>query len=206
MALRILLADGSVALQRMGAKILSAADHEVVTVSNGLAAIRKISEFDPHVLLLDVHLAGRNGIEICEKVKRAPETSHIVALLTVGNMEPLPASELENARADGFVTKPFEAIELVATMGKLAEKIQPIPAKETWHSAIPKVAIQSSSEQKWAEMRARIRDSVAEQAIPSSSAGGEVCDVCGHVNREDASVCESCDVPLPSSLKSRRCS
>jgi len=34
----------------------------------------------------------------------------------------------------------------------------------------------------------------------SRQQGGEVCDVCGHVNLEGASVCEQCDVPLPSSV------
>lgn len=38
----------------------------------------------------------------------------------------------------------------------------------------------------------------------SNSQGGELCDVCGHVNPATASVCEQCDVPLPSSIMSLR--
>ena len=38
----------------------------------------------------------------------------------------------------------------------------------------------------------------------SHEQGGETCDVCGYVNRENASVCLQCDVPLPSSVTSFR--
>ena len=128
MALRILLADGNIAAQNRGRRILAAADHDVVTESNGLAAIRKIAEWAPEILLLDVYLPGYGGIEICEKVKAKSDIANVSVLLTVGRMEPFSTAECTKAKADGCLAKPYEAVELIATIEKLAERGHPAGA------------------------------------------------------------------------------
>ena len=60
MARRILLADDSVTAQNMGRRILTDAGYEVVTVNNGSAALKKIAENKPDLIVLDVH-AGLGG-------------------------------------------------------------------------------------------------------------------------------------------------
>jgi len=86
--MKILLADDSVTAQNMGKKILSEAGHEVVTVSNGAAAAKKIAEIKPELVLLDVFMPGYSGLELCERLRKAAETSNLPVLLTVGRMEP----------------------------------------------------------------------------------------------------------------------
>jgi CheY-like chemotaxis protein len=127
-ALRILLAESNIAAQKQGMKILASAGHDVTTVSNGLAAIKRIADFHPNVLLLDVYLPGYDGIEVCEKVKATSEMAPISVLLTAGKMEPFRAAECKKSKADGFVTKPFEAGELIVAVEKLAERIHPAEA------------------------------------------------------------------------------
>ena len=53
MARKILLADDSVTAQNMGKKILSDAGYEVITVSNGSAALKKVNELMPEIVVLD---------------------------------------------------------------------------------------------------------------------------------------------------------
>ncbi len=125
MARKILLADDSVTAQNMGRKILADAGYEVITVNNGSAALKKIAEVKPDLIVLDVYMPGYSGLEVCQRVKEAGETSRIPILLTVGKLEPFKPEEAKRVRAEGFIVKPFEASELLSALTKLEDKMVP---------------------------------------------------------------------------------
>jgi two-component system chemotaxis response regulator CheY len=127
LARKILLADDSVTAQNMGRKILTDAGYEVSTVNNGSAALKKIAELKPDLIVLDVYMPGYSGLEVCQRLKEARETARIPVLLTVGKLEPFKPEEARRARADGFIIKPFEASELLVALTKLEDKIVPQP-------------------------------------------------------------------------------
>ena len=125
LARKILLADDSVTAQNMGRKILADAGYEVTTVNNGSAALKRIAEHRPDLIVLDVYMPGYSGLEVCQRLKEAGETSRIPVLLTVGKLEPFKPEEAKRVRADGFIVKPFEASELLSALSKLEDKIVP---------------------------------------------------------------------------------
>lgn len=125
MARKILLADDSVTAQNMGRRILSDAGYDVTTVNNGSAALKKIAESKPDLIVLDVYMPGYGGLEVCQRLREAPETARIPVLLTVGKLEPFKADEARRVNADGFIVKPFEASELLTALTKLEDKIVP---------------------------------------------------------------------------------
>jgi CheY-like chemotaxis protein len=125
LARKILLADDSVTAQNMGRKILADAGYEVITVNNGSAALKKIAELKPDLIILDVYMPGYSGLEVCSRLKDAGETSRLPVLLTVGKLEPFKPDEAKRVRADGFIVKPFEASELLSALSKLEDKIVP---------------------------------------------------------------------------------
>lgn len=127
MARRILLADDSVTAQNMGRRILTDAGYEVVTVNNGSAALKKIAEIKPDIIVLDVYMPGYGGLEVCQRVKEAPDTARIPVLLTVGKLEPFKPDEARRVGADAFIIKPFEATELLTALTKLEDKIVASP-------------------------------------------------------------------------------
>src|SRR5260370_174339 len=107
----------------MGKKILTEAGYDVVAVSNGAAAVKKIAEQKPDIIILDVYMPGYSGLEVCEKVRGSIETLKTPVLLTVGKMEPYKPEEANRVRADGVIVKPFEASDLLAIMKKFEERI-----------------------------------------------------------------------------------
>lgn len=125
MAQKILLADDSVTAQNMGRRILSEAGYEVITVNNGSAALKKIAELKPDLIILDIYMPGYGGLEVCQRVKDDPETARIPVLLTVGKLEPFRADEARKVHADAHLVKPFEASELLTALAKLEDKIVP---------------------------------------------------------------------------------
>ena len=118
---KILLADDSVTAQNMGRKILSDAGYEVVTVSNGSAALKKVNELLPDIVVLDVYMPGYSGLEVCKLLKENTQTAEIPILLTVGKLEPFKSEEALKAKANAFIVKPFEATELLAVIRKIEE-------------------------------------------------------------------------------------
>jgi CheY-like chemotaxis protein len=125
LARKILLADDSVTAQNMGRKILSDAGYEVITVNNGSAALKKIAEQKPDLIVLDVYMPGYSGLEVCQRLKETRETERIPVMLTVGKLEPFKPEEAKRVRAEGFIVKPFEASELLSALSKLEDKIVP---------------------------------------------------------------------------------
>ncbi|HUK49224.1 MAG TPA: response regulator [Terriglobales bacterium] len=126
MARTVLLADDSVTAQNMGRRILTDAGYEVITVNNGSAALKKIHEKQPDLIVLDVYMPGYGGLEVCQRLKESEATMRIPVLLTVGKMEPFKAEEAKRVRADGHIVKPFDASELLAALTKLEDKIVPV--------------------------------------------------------------------------------
>ena len=125
MARKVLLADDSVTAQNMGRRIMTDAGYEVITVNNGSAALKKIHENQPDLIVLDVYMPGYGGLEVCQRLKENEATMKIPVLLTVGKMEPFKVEEAKRVRADGHIIKPFDASELLSALTKLEDKIVP---------------------------------------------------------------------------------
>jgi CheY-like chemotaxis protein len=130
LARTVLLADDSVTAQNMGRRILMDAGYEVVTVNNGSAALKKIHEHRPDLIVLDVYMPGYGGLEVCQRLKESADTARIPVLLSVGKMEPFKAEEAKRVRADGHIVKPFEASELLAALTKLEDRIVPPDSRD----------------------------------------------------------------------------
>jgi len=155
-ALKILLADDNITAQRMGSKILTDAGYQVVAVSNGAAAMKKIASEKPELLILDVYMPGYSGLEVCQKVKQAPETAALPVVLTITNMEPFNPEDGNKVKADGVMVKPFEASDLLAIVQKFERKLQasgppPAPAEPAYEKTqkIAALEFEDASYEEW---------------------------------------------------------
>jgi CheY-like chemotaxis protein len=118
---RILLVDDSPHAQRMGERILSDEGYEVVTVSNADAALVRLEDVDPDIVLADAVMPGRTGYDICQFVKMSPRHRHVRVILTAGATETLDEAHTKRVEADGTLRKPFEASVLLAAVRALAD-------------------------------------------------------------------------------------
>src|SRR5690242_12039143 len=101
---------------------LALKDHgiEVVAVGNGEAAVRKIADVKPDLVLADVFMPVRNGYEVCKYVKDDSALSHIPVILLVGAFDPLDEQEAQRVGADGVLKKPFVPPDPLISMVKSA--------------------------------------------------------------------------------------
>jgi CheY-like chemotaxis protein len=112
-----LVADDSPTHQRKANGILTGEGLDVITVSNGVAAIKKLPSIKPVVVLADVSMPGKDGYEVCEFVKNSPELHNVPVLLIVSDMEPYDEARAARVGADGKVKKPF-GDDLVAVVNR----------------------------------------------------------------------------------------
>src|SRR3977135_2199028 len=101
---KILVADDNSNIQKMVVLALKDQGIEVVAVGNGEAAVRKISDVRPDLVLADVFMPVRNGYEVCKYVKDDSSLAHIPVILLVGEFGPLEEQEAQSAGATGLVT------------------------------------------------------------------------------------------------------
>jgi CheY-like chemotaxis protein len=123
----VLVADDSPTHQRRASGILTGEGLEVVTVSNGVAAIKKLSTLRPALILADVSMPGRDGYEVCEFVKSSPDLARVPVLLIFSDLEPFDEGRAQRVRADGRVKKPFGQDELVATVNRFLLEVEEAP-------------------------------------------------------------------------------
>jgi len=121
---RILLADDSPHAQRMGERILREEGFEVVSLTDGDAAVLRLADVDPDLILADVFLPGKSGFELCRLVKGDPHLRHVRVVLTAGLLEPFDENEAARAGCDAILKKPFEASKVMETIHPLVKEAQ----------------------------------------------------------------------------------
>jgi CheY-like chemotaxis protein len=117
---KILVADDNSNIQKMVGLALKDQGIDVVAVGNGEAAVRKISDLRPDLVLADVFMPVRNGYEVCQYVKMDPSLAHIPVILLVGAFDPLDEQEAQRVGADGVLKKPFVPPDPLISMVKSA--------------------------------------------------------------------------------------
>jgi len=115
----ILLADDSITIQKIVNLTFSGEGIDVVTVGNGEAAVKKIHELRPALVLADIFMPGKNGYEVCDYIKSDPSLSATPVILLVGAFEPFDSNEAARVKADGHLTKPFEIKVLISAVNSL---------------------------------------------------------------------------------------
>ncbi len=150
MPLKILLADDSTTAQKLGEKFLEAAGYEVVLVSNGAQALKKINSEKPDFAILDVVMPGYTGIEVCEKIRAAEATAKLPVILTVGPMEKeaYKPADVERMQAEGVIVKPFVEKDLLAAVKKIEDKLAAVQYEATQKLA-PVEEVKDTSYEEW---------------------------------------------------------
>ena len=120
MARLILVADDSPTIQRRAQWILQGEGFEVETVSNGVAAIKKLPKMQPVLVLADVSMPGKDGYEVCDYVKTSADLHHVPVVLVASDLEPYDELRGAQVGADGIIKKPFAPHDLIAMVAKFA--------------------------------------------------------------------------------------
>jgi two-component system KDP operon response regulator KdpE len=136
---RILVVDDESQIRRVMRATLISNGYEISEARNGEEALGLVrsSEFD--LVLLDVNMPGKSGIETCREI-RAIGSQPAIIMVTVRDSE-VDKVEALDAGADGYVTKPFGISELLARVRALLRRTVVSPQFPTTHLKLGAVEI-----------------------------------------------------------------
>ena len=128
---RMLLVEDDAALAELLIWHFRREDFDVAHTIDGEEALLLAKEQTPDIVLLDWMVEGLSGIEVCRRLRRAPETQNVpIIMLTARGEEEDRVRGLETG-ADDYVTKPFSPRELVARVGAVLRRVRPGLAGES---------------------------------------------------------------------------
>ena len=137
----VLVADDAENVRTLFSQLLASDGYNVLTASDGDQALEAAQRHRPHVLLLDVRMPGADGIEVCRRVKSAPETRLTPVILITGLADSTDRMEGIEAGCDDFLTKPVNPLELRARVRVLSRMKQLIDELDSAEAAFLTLAL-----------------------------------------------------------------
>jgi len=117
---KILIVEDEAKLANLLADYLRASGFEPFSLANGTEAVPWIREHRPDLVLLDLMLPGRDGMEICREVRTFSQVPIIMVTAKVEEIDRLLGLELG---ADDYICKPFSPREVVARVKAVLRRV-----------------------------------------------------------------------------------
>jgi len=117
---KVLVLDDSSEVLFVVQVLLSRHGYLVESVTHASALEKKIIQFDPGLLIIDVNLEDGDGREICRNLKANPLTRHIPIILFSADSSVV--NEYPECNADDFISKPFDNKKFVANVKKIFDR------------------------------------------------------------------------------------
>jgi CheY-like chemotaxis protein len=96
--------------------------YEARVMLGPLAAIEALGHRVPDVILLDIHMQGMDGVEVCRYIRRDPRTAAVPIIAISTDTQPALIERVRLAGANGFLSKPVE-LEALQEVLRTAEKL-----------------------------------------------------------------------------------
>lgn len=98
-----------------------------VTAMNGIEALKKVTAEKPDLIVLDLMLPEMDGLDVCKRVRSAPDTAMLPILMLTAKAEESDTIVGLELGADDYVTKPFSPKALVARVKALLRRAERTP-------------------------------------------------------------------------------
>jgi CheY-like chemotaxis protein len=111
---RVVIADDEPSVRLLVQATIEGDDYELFTACDGDEAMSLIHEQRPSLVLLDVRMPGRTGLEILREIKAHPDLKHTKVILLTASAQVTEINAGMVAGADFYLTKPFSPRDLLS--------------------------------------------------------------------------------------------
>ena len=116
---RILVVDDSVSMRKLVGATLTDAGHEVTEASDGCEALEIAKKEEADLVITDVNMPNMDGIELIRQLRGLPQYKFTPMLLLTTESGADKKAEGKAAGATGWLVKPFNPDQLLATISKV---------------------------------------------------------------------------------------
>jgi CheY-like chemotaxis protein len=117
---KILLVDDTVTVTTLE-KIILGADYDYVEARNGVEAFERALAERPDLILMDLNMPVKNGIDSLRDLKGEATLKHIPVVIVTTRGEPAAIELCRSLGCAEFITKPLDRLQLVDTVKKLLD-------------------------------------------------------------------------------------
>ncbi len=117
---KVLIIDDDPDILEAVQMVLTSGGYESEGITKGEETYRKVDEFSPDLIILDVLLSGNDGRTICKKLKTDIATLTIPVIMM--SAHPLAKGSVNDCGANAFIAKPFSVDELLQAVQALLNK------------------------------------------------------------------------------------
>ena len=121
---RVLIADDNPQGVELLEAYLIGNDYEIETAADGEETLRKLHQWHPDLILLDIMMPKISGFEVCKRLRADPTTQDTSVLMITALDQPSDIERAVEAGTDDFVTKPINKNELLLRVRKLLKSRQ----------------------------------------------------------------------------------
>lgn len=123
----ILIVEDEVKLASLLADYFTQANYVPSLIHDGSEVVEWVKDNDPKVILLDVMLPGKNGIDLCKEIRLFSNVPILMVTAKVDEIDRLLGLELG---ADDYICKPFSPREVVARVKAVLRRTQAIDEQQ----------------------------------------------------------------------------
>jgi CheY-like chemotaxis protein len=117
----VLIADDEPSMRLLVHATIESDDYKVVEAVDGVEAWTMIKEQKPSLVLLDLQMPGRTGLEVLALVKGDPDLSATRVILLTSKAQETDVEKGLIAGADFYLTKPFSPLDLLTRVEEALE-------------------------------------------------------------------------------------
>jgi two-component system chemotaxis response regulator CheY len=118
---QVLTVDDSVSLRKLLASTLTSAGHQVTEASNGSEALNVIKGRTFNLIISDLNMPVMDGLTFIKNVRGLVAYKFTPILVLTTEMDPAKKKAAKESGATGWLVKPFDPAQLLATIRKVLE-------------------------------------------------------------------------------------
>jgi len=118
---RVLIAEDDPPSAELLEAYFSETDYQTQTAADGEETLRKVQQWQPDLVLLDVMMPKISGFEVCKRLRSNPATRETAVLMITALDQPSDVDRAVEAGTNDFLTKPINKTELLLRVRSLLQ-------------------------------------------------------------------------------------
>ena len=126
-AVKVLVIDDSNTIRRSAELFLRQAGYEVILAEDGFDALSKITDYEPHVIFVDIMMPRLDGYQTCALIKQNPRLKSTPVIMLSSKDGVFDRARGRLAGSDRYLTKPFTKEGLIEAVSDFVKRTPASP-------------------------------------------------------------------------------
>jgi DNA-binding response OmpR family regulator len=119
---KILIADDNENIREALTYLLEDEGYKLALARDGADTLKKVREFLPDILFLDIMMPEMNGYEVCRAIKNDPKLRNIYVIMLTAKGQVAEQERGKEVGADEYIVKPFSPMEILSKIKNILDK------------------------------------------------------------------------------------